>query len=410
MLNVNSIYFVEIKADDHPFIKHSEVRIKSSDKSKKNIIITGRNGFGKSTLLRAIKGHLQQKLGDHQNFDQFKAQKKRQVDNFNTKKKEFYSLESASSKNKLEFNNQCASIAQSGYLLDVEFNSPANAKHQYVLSYFEARRMTDLQKPNNITAPRLNKDAIGANTAGKKFLSHLVNRRSQLAFANEEGDKVEASYIRNWFKKLDGLFSLIFEKEVKLKFIRDQLDFVIEEVNGEIIDIKKLSDGYSSIIDIVTEIITRMEAISFGSLDIGGIVLIDEIETHLHVSLQKKILPFLNTMFPNIQFIVTTHSPFVLTSAKDAIIYDIATGTQLESEDEIWKYGYEDIVEGYFETDTHSDELEVKIDEYEKLLSTKGNHNIDDAKKLILLKSELEDSPTFKMPDIELRLRSLGLK
>ena len=46
--------------------------------------------------------------------------------------------------------------------------------------------------------------------------------------------------------------------------------------------------------------------------DLQGIVLIDEIETHLHVELQKKILPFLTNFFPNIQFVITTHSPFIL--------------------------------------------------------------------------------------------------
>ena len=54
-----------------------------------------------------------------------------------------------------------------------------------------------------------------------------------------------------------------------------------------------------------------------------GIVLIDEIETHLHIGLQKKILPFLIGFFPNIQFIVTTHSHFVINSIENAIIYDL---------------------------------------------------------------------------------------
>ena len=45
--------------------------------------------------------------------------------------------------------------------------------------------------------------------------------------------------------------------------------------------------------------------------DVQGIALVDEIETHLHIDLQKKILPFLTNFFPKIQFIVTTHSPFV---------------------------------------------------------------------------------------------------
>ena len=48
--------------------------------------------------------------------------------------------------------------------------------------------------------------------------------------------------------------------------------------------------------------------------DMPGIVLIDEIETHLHLELQKKIMEILTGIFPNVQFIVTTHSPFILNS------------------------------------------------------------------------------------------------
>ena len=54
-----------------------------------------------------------------------------------------------------------------------------------------------------------------------------------------------------------------------------------------------------------------------------GIVLIDELETHLHIELQKKILPFLTEFFPNIQFIVTTHSPYILNSISNAKAYDL---------------------------------------------------------------------------------------
>ena len=52
-----------------------------------------------------------------------------------------------------------------------------------------------------------------------------------------------------------------------------------------------------------------------------GIVLIDELETHLHIELQKKILPFLTEFFPNLQFLVTTHSPFILNSISNGRAY-----------------------------------------------------------------------------------------
>lgn len=66
--------------------------------------------------------------------------------------------------------------------------------------------------------------------------------------------------------------------------------------------------------DIVLDIIMRMQNQTQRSFDfkIPGIVLVDEIETHLHLELQRHIMPFLTGIFPNIQFIVTTHSPYYI--------------------------------------------------------------------------------------------------
>jgi hypothetical protein len=58
--------------------------------------------------------------------------------------------------------------------------------------------------------------------------------------------------------------------------------------------------------------------------DLSGVVFIDEIDSHLHVSLQLLIFPFFIGSFPNIQFIVTTHSPFVLMSSPDTVVFDLA--------------------------------------------------------------------------------------
>ena len=76
-----------------------------------------------------------------------------------------------------------------------------------------------------------------------------------------------------------------------------------------------------------------------------GIVLIDEIETHLHLELQRLVMPLLTKIFPNIQFIVTTHSPFVLSSMPNAIAYDLEHREIIE---ELTEYSYESLAEGYF--------------------------------------------------------------
>ena len=60
-----------------------------------------------------------------------------------------------------------------------------------------------------------------------------------------------------------------------------------------------------------------------------GFVLIDEPEMHLHLEMQYQILPLLTSLFPNLQFIVATHSPAVVSSIKNATVFDLSTGQML---------------------------------------------------------------------------------
>ena len=83
----------------------------------------------------------------------------------------------------------------------------------------------------------------------------------------------------------------------------------------------------------------RTKYFSVSPLTLEG-AFIDEIDSHLHVSLQRLILPFFTESFPNVQFIVTTHSPFVLMSTKDSVVYDLGKEipyslSQVKSQNEI---------------------------------------------------------------------------
>lgn len=87
--------------------------------------------------------------------------------------------------------------------------------------------------------------------------------------------------------------------------------------------------------------------------------MIDELEAHLHIDLQKKIFPFLTRFFPRIQFIVSTHSPFIINSISNTVIYDLEKQLVLE---DLSSYSYDGIVEGYFGSDKYSQEAKDKID------------------------------------------------
>ena len=146
------------------------------------------------------------------------------------------------------------------------------------------------------------------------------------AFARNNGKSEKADEIKRWFDRFRDLLRKIFNDDsLELIFEEDTFSFHIKEKDKELFDFNTLSGGYGAVLDIVLDMMMRMEKKTKRSFDfnVPGIVLVDEIETHLHIELQKTILELLTTIFPNIQFIVSTHSPFILNSISDAVIYDL---------------------------------------------------------------------------------------
>lgn len=124
---------------------------------------------------------------------------------------------------------------------------------------------------------------------------------------------------------------------------------LIKYSNGKIERFSSLSDGYRNIIFMVADIAYRAVKLN-GYLGLDavtksqGVVLIDEIDQHLHPRWQTRVLDDLKKAFPNIQFIVTTHSPFIIQSINNGILYDLDTD-KVTSRDEYLNKSIEDITE-----------------------------------------------------------------
>ncbi|GAA2336553.1 AAA family ATPase [Streptomyces violaceusniger] len=99
-----------------------------------------------------------------------------------------------------------------------------------------------------------------------------------------------------------------------------------------------MSDGYRSVTALVVDLVQHLHS-AYGELRIEdrdghpviplpGVVLIDEVDAHLHVSWQKRIGPWLKQHFPEIQFIVTTHSPYICQSADPGGLIRLAGPTE----------------------------------------------------------------------------------
>jgi predicted ATP-dependent endonuclease of OLD family len=100
---------------------------------------------------------------------------------------------------------------------------------------------------------------------------------------------------------------------------------IIFKINGQKVPTLSLSDGYRSVLALAGDLIWRLLMAfpkSDDPLQEEGTVLIDELDIHLHPAWQRQIPGLLRELFPNLQFIVTTHSPFIAAGAgENAVTY-----------------------------------------------------------------------------------------
>lgn len=101
------------------------------------------------------------------------------------------------------------------------------------------------------------------------------------------------------------------------------LDILYTDASGKKVRVpmKNLSDGYKNTIGMIADIAYRMAILNPQLLEnvlteTPGIVLIDEVDLHLHPVWQQRIIRDLQTLFPKVQFIVSTHAPSVISSVK----------------------------------------------------------------------------------------------
>ena len=105
------------------------------------------------------------------------------------------------------------------------------------------------------------------------------------------------------------------------------------------IPVEELSDGFRSILSLTFELIRQMAAVygdqaifddkNASTISQPGVVLIDEVDAHLHPTWQRRIGPWFCRHFPKIQFFVTTHSPLICQGAEHGTVYRLPTpGTE----------------------------------------------------------------------------------
>lgn len=341
-----------------------------------HLIITGKNGSGKTVLLNAIADFLD-----------------------NIKDNTTLGIRNLGEKLDIFIEHQHIEITEINLdILNATELIYSYQKGDFIMAFYEAARKVKMDEPRNPTKPVLANHAPIRKTSTNQFLNFLSDLKIQEALARNENQINDADEINKWFVDFTGILHQIFQdNDLCLKFNYKDYSFRILS-HGKEFKFTELSDGYAAILDIVVDLILKMQ--SKNSLTRAykkkGIVLIDEVETHLHLEMQKMIMPILTKVFPNIQFIVTTHSPFVLNSLENAVAYDLE---HQEVISDLPQYSYEALAEGYFGVSSESSYMKMQLEKLANLLQ-KGKLTDSDKYEIRLLIADLDKVPESVSPNI----------
>ncbi len=241
-------------------------------------------------------------------------------------------------------------------------------------------------------------------------LTEALKWLQQLHYKSLEGKKEETN-------TLDGIKQFINTGELLPH--NTQLDTIssdgvfFRDGNNAQISVTEMSDGYRSILSMTFELIRQMVRI-YGAtavfkqisqnnpiIDLPGVVLIDEVDAHLHPTWQVRIGQWFTKYFPKIQFIVTTHSPLICRAAEKGSIWRLAApGSDQESGQvigtEFQRLVYGNVLDAYGtevfgENVTRSGEAHEMLDELALLnkKSIKGSLTASERKRLEHLRTIL---------------------
>jgi predicted ATPase len=406
---MDRIFISELRIKNVRHLKNIRIPL-SSDKAK-HLILTGKNGSGKTSVLEDLSNYfmtMAESIGrDRDGRTAFLVQELIELE-----KRGKISLEII--ENRLGRHREPFFVRKTG--INLTFNQPWGVikyslyKGEFILAYYKAERIFQADVSNHIEKVELKDNYSITETPRLLFVKYLADLKVTEALARSNGKNEKADAISQWFDKFTSLLRKIFgDDSLELIFEEEKFSFQIREKGREPFDFNTLSSGFAAVLDIVLDIIIRMEKKTNRSFDfnIPGIVLVDEIETHLHIELQKSVLDLLTTIFPNIQFIVSTHSPFILNSIPDAVIYDLENHTLVENGLADIPYG--GIVEGYFQSSEMSKTLEEKFTRYKELV---GRQNLtdDDFEEIGGLEMFLNEIPDYLALNITTEYQRLKLE
>ena len=184
------------------------------------------------------------------------------------------------------------------------------------------------------------------------------------------------------------------------------------EKNGKRLTVNQLSDGEKCLMAMVGDLARKMaiaNPVRENPLEGDGVILIDEIDLHLHPKWQRMVIPKLTAIFPNCQFVVSTHSPHVITHVKPECLYlleQTSSGITAQRPRESYGKNADRILEDLMGLETtRPDEVSSELRSlYEEI---DQGELVDARQKIVVLKAEIGEDPELVKAEVLIKRKEI---
>ena len=323
-------------------------------------VLFGKNGSGKSTLIHAIHKALSMLMYTKNEYENVmvKGKRKKKLVGYKTITRNNPYLHTKGFAND-DFNNLEDSFIEIAATADFGPGLTDGCTNEWIL-----RLESNLFRQAALLAKGVVKNEQG-------FIA-----RAQLQ-EEDEPEFQELSHEQQCISDCFNTFTSnsVFNSENAIKFNtftlgrtkQNEGKLCIQTTNGKEYDFRKLPAGYKRLFNIVLDLAYRSYILSDRSTtNIPGLVIIDEIDLHLHPSLEQVVLQCFQETFQQIQFIVSTHSPLVLTGVEtegkpNVILHMASDDTKPEVTHDIYGIDYNTGIEDVMGVESKNVELDYMV-------------------------------------------------
>ena len=289
-----------------------------------------------------------------------------------------------------------------------------------VLAYYGTGRLWDYhrEKQTDIFETSTRTNGYIDSTCGTANIKLMMNWFAKMTvqkYQNQENGLGPVPELEAVYAAMERCYTQITgADDVKIQYHigTRELEVIYTDETGERMrmPMNQLSDGYKGTISLVADIAYRMAVLNPQCLrDVcrktDGIVLIDEVDLHLHPAWQQRILEDLTSIFPNVQFIVTTHAPEIINSVSKENVVVIENKLAMPAPAETYGKDANGILRSIMRVKERPELIMERFDEFYRTIDT-GNY-AEAGKILEHLENVVGEDPELASMRVQLDLEQL---